>query len=298
MAKCPVCGKIICSDDYEGLSQHFLDLADQSDAEHVMWLNRNVTKKKVDVKVLAQLLAQYLDTHGNLRGWIKKRFIEKFYGEQPHPFVMALQHPSKATLLGYVIEHQHFLTQWTRSCAYIIAKTDKVDVTLYELNNINTEFGGFGPDKPSHYEYLLRMGESLGLPRSIILSTPPLPDTAAAIKTWNEIAEKEHWLETMAAMHSLELIADRNLRSEGASIGYFDPSILKGNEVTDASKAFLREGYEADVEHSEDALNLIDKYSAQLNMTENVQATFLRSIHEFDKYLMARLERGKQFEGS
>jgi pyrroloquinoline-quinone synthase len=263
-----------------------------------MWLNRNITKKKIDVKILAQRFAQYFDTNGDLRGWMKKQFIAKFYGETPHPFVLALQHPSKATLLGYVIEHQHFLRQWTRSCAYIIAKTDKVDVTLYELDNINTEFGGFGPDKPSHYEYLLRMGESLGLLRSTILSTPPLPDTAAAIKIWNEIAEKGHWLEIMAAMHSLELIADRNLRSEGASISYFDPSILKGNEITDAAKAFLREGYEADVEHSEDALNLIEKYSAQLNMTENVQATFLRSIHEFDRYLMARLERGKQFESS
>lgn len=296
--KCPVCGKTLGSGDYDSLSRHFCDLADQSDPEHVMWLNRNITKKKVDVKILAQLLAHYFDTNGDLKGWIKKQFIAKFYGEKPHPFVLALQHPSKATLLGYVIEHQHFLRQWTRSCAYIIAKTDKVDVTLYELDNINTEFGGFGPGKPSHYEYLLRMGESLGLPRSTILATPPLPDTAAAIKTWNEIAEKEHWLETMAAMHSLELIADRNLRSEGASISYFDPSILKGNEITDAAKGFLREGYEADVEHSEDALNLIDKYSVQLNMTENVQATFLKSIHEFDKYLIARLERGKQFEGS
>ena len=63
-------------------------------------------------------------------------------------------------------------------------------------------------------------------------------------------------------------------------------------------KEILSRLREADVEHSEDALNLIDKYSVQLNMTENVQATFLRSIHEFDKYLMARLERGKQFEGS
>jgi pyrroloquinoline-quinone synthase len=298
LAKCPVCGNPFGYGTYKSLSRHFCDLANQSDPEHVMWLNRNITKKKVDVKVLEQFLVQYFDTHGDLKGWIKKRFIEKFYGENPHPFVLALQHPSKATLLGYVIEHQHFLRQWTRSCAYIIAKTDKVDVTLYELDNVNTEFGGFGPDKPSHYEYLLRMGESLGLLRSTILSTAPLPDTAAAIKTWNSIAEKEHWLETMAAMHSLELIADRNLTAEGASIGYFDPAILKGNEITDGAKAFLREGYEADVEHSEEALKLIVKYACELDLDEDVQGTFLRSIHEFDKYLMARLERGKQFEGS
>jgi pyrroloquinoline-quinone synthase len=229
---------------------------------------------------------------------MKQRFIERFYGERPHPFVVALQHPSRATLLGYVLEHQHFLRQWTRSCAYIVAKTDKVDVMLYELDNINTEFGGYGPDRPSHYELLIRMGESLGFTRNKILETPPLPDTATCISTWNNIAEKESWLETMAAMHPLELIANRNLKADGAKMSYFDPSILGGNEVTDATKQFLREGYEADVEHSEEAMDLITKYSTDMNTVENVQATFLRSIDTFDSYLMARLERAKRIESS
>lgn len=264
-----------------------------------MWLNKNVSKTKTDVSKLAELLTSRfaLDATG-LKTWIKKIFIERFYGEKPHPFVMALQHPSKATLLGYVVEHQHFLRQWTRSCAHIIAKTDKIDVTQYELDNINTEFGGYGPEKPSHYELLLRMGESLGITRDKILGTPALPDTRWAIRVWDTLAGKEHWLETMAAMHPLELIANKNLRAEGASLSYFDPSILDGTEVTEATKAFLREGYEADVEHSEDALNLIEKYSTELGVAENVQATFLKSIDAFDRYLLARLERAKEYEGS
>jgi pyrroloquinoline-quinone synthase len=142
------------------------------------------------------------------------------------------------------------------------------------------------------------MGESLGISRERILATPPLFDTELAIKTWSEIAEKNHWLETMAAMHGLELIADRNLKNDGASTSYFDPLILSGSEVTEATKSFLREGYEADVEHSEEALELVAKYSSQLRITENVQATFLRSINAFDSYLMARLERGRQFESA
>jgi pyrroloquinoline-quinone synthase len=197
-----------------------------------------------------------------------------------------------------VVEHQHFLRQWTRSCEYIIAKTDKVDVTLYELDNINTEFGGYGPEKPSHYELLLRMGESLGLPRKDILTVPPLPDTVKSMRLWNEIAEKEGWVETMAAMHGLELIADRNLKNDGASMSYFGPSILGRREITEATKNFLREGYEADVEHSEEALDLVAKYSTEPVVAENVQATFLRSIHAFDNYLMARLERSKQYEST
>ena len=298
LTKCAVCGQLFALGDYRSLSSHFYNLAEKSDVEHVMWLNRNITKKKLDETALEQQMFDYFDAKKDIRNWIKKRFIERFYGERPHPFVLALQHPSKATLLGYVLEHQHFLRQWTRSCANIIAKTDQVDVTLYEIDNINTEFGGYGPERPSHYELLLRMGESLGMTREQVLATPPLLDTKLAIKTWNEIAENDHWLETMAAMHGLELIADRNLKNEGASISYFDPAILSGNEITDATKDFLREGYEADVEHSEEALDLIAKYSSQLGIAENIQATFLKSIHAFDNYLMARLERGRQLESA
>jgi pyrroloquinoline-quinone synthase len=298
LTKCAVCGELFASGDYRSLASHFHDLAEKSDVEHVMWLNKNITKKKVDVNALQQEMIEYFDTGGDIKSWIKKRFIDRFYGERPHPFVLALQHPSRATLLGYVVEHQHFLRQWTRSCAYIVAKTDKVDVTVYELDNINTEFGGYGSERPSHYEFLLRMGESFGMTRERILGTPPLLDTDLAIKTWSRIAEKDHWLETMAAMHGLELIADRNLKNEGASISYFDPTILSSGEVTEATKNFLREGYEADVEHSEEALDLVTKYASQLGITENVQATFLKSIHAFDNYLMARLERGRQFESA
>lgn len=298
MTKCAVCGQAFGPTDYRGLSNHFHKLAEGSDVEHVMWLNKNITKNKVDPNILEQRMIEYFDTKGDIKAWIKKRFIDRFYGARPHPFVMALQHPSRATLLGYVVEHQHFLRQWARSCTYIIAKTDEVDVTLYELDNINTEFGGYGAERPSHYELLLRMGESLGLLRQKVLETPPLLDTDLGIQTWNHIAEKDHWVETMAAMHSLELIADRSLKNEGASMSYFDPAILSSSEVTEATKNFLREGYEADVEHSGEALDLIAKYSSSPEMTENVQATFLKSVHAFDNYLMARLERGKQFEST
>ncbi len=304
MTKCSMCGETFSVGDYDSLGRHYYDFAEKSDVDHVMWLNRYVTRKKTEsADKLTELLASYFDlwrTGGSLQRWIRLRFIDRFYGARPHPFVEALQHPSKSTLLGYVYEHQHFLRQWVRSCADIIAKTDQKDVTLYELDNINTEFGGIGMKTPSHYELLLKMGESLGSDREKILSTPPLPDTASAIDSWNHLARNAHWVETMAAMHGLELIADRTLRDEGATIGYFDPAILEPNnhEVTEATKEFLREGYEADMGHSKEALDLVEKYARELNMTENVQATFLKSIDVFHRYLMARLQRAEEFESS
>jgi pyrroloquinoline-quinone synthase len=299
LTKCPCCQASLEPHDFQSLGEHFYKQSLESDAAHVMWLNRNITKTKTEPKTLATLLANFFELgDGDLQSWVKLRFIEKFYGRRPHPFVEALQHPSRGTLLGYVVEHQHFLKQWVRSCSFIMARTDATDVVLYELDNINTEFGGMGPGRPSHYELLLRMGESLGLERSRVLAMPPLSDTKEAIQLWDDICQRDHWVEAMVAMHGLELIANRNLRKEGARVHYFDPSILETGTVTEATKAFLREGYEADVGHSEEALDLAAKHASQLDLVEDVQATFMKSIDAFDRYLMARLERGRQFESS
>ena len=298
MTKCPACLARFGPGDFAALSSHLAERADASDSAHVRWLNQNITRRRTSPAELENSIRRFFDLGPSpLSGWIKQRFIAKFYGQPPHPFPAALQHPSRSTLLGYVFEHQHFLRQWVRSCAYIMARTDEPEVARYELDNLNTEFGGFGTPSSSHYELLLQMGESLGVPRAQVLRTPPLPSTAVAIQEWNRIATEEHWVEAMAAMHSLELIANRELVNQGATIRYFDPAILSGAEVTRATQAFLREGYEADVGHSDEALALVDEFATATGRTEDVQSTFLRSADLFDDYLIARLERGAQFEG-
>ncbi|MFQ5918944.1 MAG: iron-containing redox enzyme family protein [Thermoplasmata archaeon] len=296
MVRCDVCSRSF--EGYPSLARHFLKRAAASDSGHVMWLNRNITKRKVGAKELAKDLEAYATDANNLASWMRRTFIDRFYGPQPHPFVQALQRPTRATLLGYVVEHQHFLRQWVRSAASVIAKTDRRDVTLYEIDNIVTEFGGQGPETPAHYELLLRMGEALGLPREDILSTSPLPRTKQALNFWSALAERGHWVEIMAAMHGLELIANRDLVKEGASMRYFDPALLKDKTVPQAVKDFLREGYEADVAHSEEALALVEKYAKEFGLQDRVRAAYLQSLEAFDVYLNGRLERGKDYEGA
>ncbi|OLS22433.1 MAG: hypothetical protein HeimC2_29600 [Candidatus Heimdallarchaeota archaeon LC_2] len=295
MVNCGVC--YVKLDDFDEMASHFLQLSDKSDPSHIKFLNQYISSKKLEVNQLRNTLEQFFNHKADgLHLWIKKVFVQKFYSNDPHPFVLALQHPSNSTLIGYTIEHQHFLRQWVRSCGAVISKTDKMDVTLYELENINTEFGGFGTELPSHFELLIRMGESLGISRKLIFETQPLQDTARAIKFWQEIAQNRDWIETMTAMHSLELIAYRNIKNYGASISYFDPGILDQSEISDDTKQFLREGYEADITHADEALELIEKYANNPEIIQRVQATFLQSIEWFDRYLLARLDRGKEFE--
>ncbi len=296
MTKCPACLERFGPDGQRALAEHLATRAGASDSDHVRWLNQNVGRRRTDAAgILRALVPVFSVGPGGLAGWIRGRFVSKFFGAVPHPFVAALQRPARPVLLGYVVEHQHFLRQWVRSCAHITAATDDPDVIRYELDNLVTEFGGSGPDRPSHYELLLRMGEGLGLPRDRVLATPPLPATRRAIDGWEAIARNEPWVETMAAMHSLELIAHRDLVRDGATLHYFDPAILDDGTLASAARAFLREGYDADVGHSEEALALIARHATDAAAREDLQSTFLRSIDLFDDYLIARLQRANDY---
>ncbi|MCI4319730.1 MAG: iron-containing redox enzyme family protein [Thermoplasmata archaeon] len=283
----------------EGLALHLTSEAAKSHSEHVRWLNQNLTKLREEPPAIARRLeAFYAVGPEGLPSWIKRRFIARFFGARPHPFVLALQHPSRAVLLGYAIEHQHFLRQWVRSCGFVLARSDEPEVVRYEIDNLNTEFGGVGTASPAHYELLLAMGEALGVPKATIVGTPPLRRTRDAIAEWDDIARHASWVAAMGAFHSLELIAHRDLTRVGATLHYFDPTILSGSEISDAAKAFLREGYEADVGHAEQALALVDRFAVSPELRSEVQSTFLRSVDLFDDYLMARLERAEQFEAA
>lgn len=286
MPLCPICE--ITYNSWDEVADHIIKFTEKSDARHVMWLNRNISLKSLSKDELAKRLEEFFSIKDSLANWIRRRFVKRFYGKEPHPFIVAMQNPTRGVLLGYVLEHQHFLRNWVRVLSTIVARTEYDDVVRYELENMAVEFLGWN-GRPSHYELLIRMGESLGMKREEILSTPPLPQTAAAIKVWRNIAETRSWVQTMAAMHSLELIADRSLRNYGASLPYFSPKILESDEYPEAVKEFLREGYEADVYHAGEALELVEKYCDNV---EKLQVVVLRSFDAFAKYLLARLERG------
>ena len=78
-------------------------------------------------------------------------------------------------------------------------------------------------------------------------------------------------------------------------MGYFDPRIMGDDRIKSEAKEFLKEGYLADVSHSERALMIIEKYSDR-DMLERCQSVILRSMEYFYDYLLARIERGLKLE--
>ena len=294
MLRCPAClnfGYLNC----DKLAGHFLEKSELSESSHIMWLNRYISRSKMLQRDLTKSLEEFFSTD-SIKQWTISWMIKKFFGKNPHPFIIEMQHPSRKVLLGYAYEHHHFLKQWVKSCSLIIGNTDNEDVQFFEIENILSEWFGIPGKQLAHHELLLRMGESYGADRSDIYSTIPLNATKRAIAFWDLTARSYPFYEGMAAMHSLELIANRNLKDYGACIGYFNPKILKDGTISEEAVAFLREGYSADVSHSETALDLIDKYADTEDKKQNCMAVALRSMEEFSDYLMARLERGEWVE--
>ena len=292
---CPVCGVKIKDAEMTTLSSHIYSEAQSSDPAHVMWLNRVISRRKLTDDELTKKIVEFYDfSKEGLAMWIRRRFAERFFSNVPNIFVLDMQNPTNYTIMGYVTEHYHFLKQWVRSCAYIIARTYIFDVQKYEVDNISEEY--FGKDgNPAHVDLLLQMGESVGLKRETVVNTRPLKKTENALKYWERVCSSEHWLDAMVSMHSLELIADRNVKQYGAKYSYFRPEILEGG-ITRESSQFLKAGYEADQYHAGEALNLVEFYAKKLKMEREVQSYFLRSEDYFFSYLEARHERGKMYE--
>ncbi|MCW6168494.1 MAG: iron-containing redox enzyme family protein [Thermoplasmatales archaeon] len=291
--ECPVCLEKFDSRDFIAFADHFLVKADDSDSDHVSWLNNNISKAKIGRDDLSKKFNEFY-AYTNIKTWIIKRFIEQFRGDRPHPFILMMQYYNPAVLKGYSFEHYFFLKQWVKSCSAIVSMTDLDDVQHYEIGNILSEYYGYENYKP-HIELLLEMGETYGIARTRIYNSRPLPKTEKAIKRWSSIAREKSWIEIMAAMHSLELVANSGLRDYGAKYDYFNLEILDSSDVPSEVKAFLMEGYKADVSHSMEALDLINRY-ADRETTESIQDAFLSSSFVFGQYLEARIERGEIIE--
>ncbi len=292
---CPPCGGKARFSNLDELLEHISKEYEIGEPKHIEWVSRYILKENSQKDDIRNLLNVYFDSGKlGIARWIRTKFIDIFYGNKPHPFVISMQSPSRYIIMGYVTEHYHFLKNWIRCCSFIMAKTEYFDVQTYEFNNIKEEFFGDN-EKPGHIELLLRMGESVGLNRGRVINTRPLDGTREAIGFWYETAKSGHWLDSMVSMHSLELIADRTIREDGASIGYFSEKLFQ-SDLPDQVKEFLRAGYEADQYHSMDALRLVEYYARELNMEEEVKSYFLTSSQYFWDYLNSRVLRGEMYE--
>ena len=124
----------------------------------------------------------------------------------------------------------------------------------------------------------------------------PLPPTLHSVRLWNSIAENDQWLEIMASLNLMDLVYSPMLIKAGAKLPYFSSSVLENEWIPDEVKTFLTHSVEYLAPIAEQALALSTQYAEELGQTEDLQSVFLRSLEAFDRHLLARVTRAKQFE--
>ncbi len=80
MIICPVCEAKFDDPSFSSLSSHFIENANTSDTDHVMWLNRNISKKRMEEEELALNLKNFFDySKDGIANWIRRRFVNDFF---------------------------------------------------------------------------------------------------------------------------------------------------------------------------------------------------------------------------
>lgn len=297
MTKCPVCSQVFQKGDYESLAKHLASSNDKNDPFHVSWLKDYIPMPNYNnPDFVVKLKEFYKLPEGGLKTWIASKFVQRFFSEKPHPFIEAMQRPKKAIFIGFGVEYYFFLKQKVKSLAYVIAKTDKDDVQKLEARIIMPNILYNYEENKSEMVLLIKMLEGLGISRESLANSMPLPPTIYSLKIWNSISESDHWLECMSAINTMELFTCPQLKDYGAKIPFFSPSVLDNEWIPDSVKHYLKFISDPANEHSMDAIDIISNYAKELNMMEEVQSAFLRSLDATERHLQARLTRAKQYE--
>lgn len=293
MTKCPVCRAGFGTGDYDALAGHLAQQAAASDTGHVWWLRDAVSVRRVDASELGRRLAHYFELpQGGLSAWMRRVAASRFFGDRPHPFVTAMRQPTHATLRGWVIEDSHLRPAWARLAGFVVARAERLEAARLEVDRLWVDLGSDEGEAPSHYELLLRMGESVGLRRADLAAIEALPTTHRIADEWLAIGESEHWVASLAALEAPLLLYDPGLKEFGARLPWLDPSVLREPTLPAAAVEFLRESSAPEVVGLDRSLDLLDRCAGETGRVEEAQAVFLRSVDLLDDGLMTRLERG------
>lgn len=297
MVSCPVCGEKYEKEDFNSLATHFNRFIDRNEPSHIDWARSSVPLADYDTPAFAEKLKAFFTVNKDtIQDWFWKRIIDKFYKDKAIPFIQEMQRPKKATFMGYAMENYSYARQRIKSLAYIIAKTDKDDVQAFEGKMLTGDLVYNGKSSKSNISLLINMAESVGLPEETLVTSMPLPPTLHSIKLWNTIAETGHWLEIMGSTNLLDLMHSPKLTEKGSKLYFFGNGVIDNEWIPGEVKEYLKFTRDVIGKYAEEGLELVSKYALELNVVEEVQVAFLRSLDAFDRHLQARMTRAKQFE--
>ncbi len=179
-----------------------------------------------------------------------------------HPFYQSWNEGmlTRNALKQYACQYYHFVKHFPRFLSATHMNTPEIRVRQEILKNLIDE--EHGPD--NHPALWHRFAEATGASAQDIAQTEPLPETLALVNTFFETCRNGPFLEGLAALYAYESqvpeISRVKINGLRSFYGITDPHELR----------FFTVHMEADVEHSETELWIIETYAKTLAQQKGV----------------------------
>jgi pyrroloquinoline quinone (PQQ) biosynthesis protein C len=147
------------------------------------------------------------------------------------------------------------------------------------------EHGGGRP----HWAILEDLGVRIGMSRGQIQAAQPLPSTQLCWAAWEGLMASKHWLEGIVANTCAERI---NVPGYGTGlfrkVGWFGLERHRWGKLfklSDEELDFFELHEQADIEHSNQGWNAVERFAKELHMEDAVVAACEKNLHVWEHYL-------------
>ncbi|OGQ83355.1 MAG: hypothetical protein A3F90_07975 [Deltaproteobacteria bacterium RIFCSPLOWO2_12_FULL_60_19] len=172
----------------------------------------------------------------------------------------------------FVSQFSHFTRNFPRWLAAVAANCGVADVRKFLAANLyEEEIGSSG--QGSHYDLLVRQGESLGLTRVEIEHAAPLPSTQLAVNALESICRNRSWLEGLAATSGLECINHPGVRRQAGVIIINDVRAWRHLGLNAEQLRSRTIHMEEDEKHVDTALEILRAHAATEELQQRVVET-------------------------
>ena len=165
----------------------------------------------------------------------------------------------------YAEQYYHLEKNFPNFLAAMLATSDEADAREVIMHNFHDEAAG----TQNHRELWLRFGEGIGATREGMKNSEMLPETAAAVATFQGLSEESYLLGSAAlAAYESQVPAVAQEKIAGLVANY-------GIDSEETMKFFRLHG-ELDVEHADAWWDIINKYCTDEATKAEVEASVIK----------------------
>jgi len=198
-----------------------------------------------------------------------KETLRKRY-PRPHPVrqLLLTGRLTKEQLQGWAKNQFHEFRNIHRFFGVRYQKCPVPELRRALLENMVEEEGEdlFGGKYPSHAELWIRFGEALGIPREAMSSYEPLPGIKAALETYVQLVQQNHWAVAIGTGLVFEGEGPKRMREEREALErHYRWIASEGLE-------FFRAHEYHDTGHGNFAVDVIKRYCMEGHLQDEMRA--------------------------